>query len=49
MRKDWRIRKTPFVFIILFLILLLSGIMLDEPSRVLEQARSLCLECIGIG
>jgi len=32
-----------------FLVLLLIGITLGEPSRVLEQARSICLACIGIG
>lgn len=33
----------------MFLGLLLFGILCDEPSRVLEQARSVCLACIGIG
>ena len=49
MRTNWRIRKTPLFLLVLFLGLLLVGILLDEPGRVLEQARSLCLECIGIG
>lgn len=32
-----------------FLLLFLLGIALGEPARVLEQARSICLACIGIG
>jgi len=44
-----RIRKTPLALFLLFLLLFLAGIVFDEPSRVLEQARSICLECIGIG
>jgi len=39
----------PLALMALFLLLLLIGITLDEPSRVLEQARSICLACIGIG
>jgi len=39
----------PFILIGIFLLLLLVGIALDEPTRVLEQARSICLSCIGIG
>lgn len=44
-----RIRKIPLAFFLFFLLLFLAGIAFDEPSRVLEQARSVCLECIGIG
>jgi hypothetical protein len=43
------IQKTPFILIIFFLILWIIGITLGEPVRVLEQAKSICLECIGIG
>lgn len=32
-----------------FLLLLMVGIGVGEPVRVLEQAKSICLECIGIG
>lgn len=42
-------RKTPFLLILFFLGLFLIGILLNEPMRVLEQARIICLECIGIG
>jgi hypothetical protein len=45
----WHIRKAPLILFLLFLGLFLAGVMLDEPTRVLEQARSICLECIGIG
>ena len=32
-----------------FLLLWMIGLALGEPVRVLEQAKSICLECIGIG
>jgi len=47
--KEVKIQKTPFILIIFFLILWIIGIALGEPVRVLEQAKSICLECIGIG
>ncbi|MGE4559280.1 MAG: hypothetical protein AB7E77_03685 [Desulfobulbus sp.] len=43
------LRMAPLVAMAVFLVLLVIGITLDEPSRVLEQARSICLACIGIG
>ncbi len=43
------LRRTPLILMAAFLVLLLIGITLGEPSRVLEQARSICLACIGIG
>jgi hypothetical protein len=43
------IKIVPFVVIIIFLILGVIGICLDEPSRVLSQATQICLSCIGIG
>lgn len=43
------LRTAPLVVGLVFLLLLLAGIALDEPSRVLEQARAICLSCIGIG
>jgi hypothetical protein len=49
MKKKFRPRKTPFILIGFFLLLLLIGIAVGEPTRVLEQARSICLSCIGIG
>jgi hypothetical protein len=43
------LRKAPLVLLFVFALLLLIGIACDEPSRVLEQARAICLPCIGIG
>ena len=48
-RRDIEIRKGPFWVILGFLALLLAGIAADEPGRVLEQAKQICLSCIGIG
>jgi len=42
------LRRAPLVLLFLFALLLLIGIACDEPSRVLEQARAVCLPCIGI-
>lgn len=44
-----KIRRAPFIVILVFLILGAIGISLGEPSRVLEQATQICLPCIGIG
>ncbi len=44
-----KLRKTPLVLLGLFLLLWLIGLSLGEPTRVLEQAKSICLECVGIG
>ncbi|MFZ5799169.1 MAG: CD1871A family CXXC motif-containing protein [Desulfobulbaceae bacterium] len=49
MRKKFSPRKGPFALLALFLLLFLAGIALGEPTRVLEQAWSICLSCIGIG
>ncbi|MFP7754166.1 hypothetical protein ACLG6S_05820 [Thermodesulfobacteriota bacterium B35] len=50
MKTDKRtIRRTPLILTAFFLLLLLTGINLGEPTRVLEQAKSICLACIGIG
>ena len=43
------IRVVPFLVILFFLILGIIGIMVDEPTRVLNQATQICLSCIGIG
>jgi len=48
-RRKPLLRRTPLLLMAAFLVLLMIGITLDEPSRVLEQARSICLACIGIG
>lgn len=44
-----RLRRAPLLLLALFLLLLAIGIAVDEPTRVLEQAKSVCLSCIGIG
>ena len=49
MKPDRRVRRTPLVLLALFLLLWLLGVTLGEPTRVLEQAKSICLACIGIG
>lgn len=49
MRKKFNPRRKPFVLIGIFIILMIVGIALGEPTRVLEQAKSICLSCIGIG
>ncbi len=49
MKKKQIIRVAPFAVIIIFLILCIIGISLDEPSQVLNQATQICLSCIGIG
>lgn len=38
-----------FVPLAFFVILLMTGIALNEPQRVLEQAWQICLDCMGIG
>ena len=48
-KSTGRLRTAPLIVLCAFLALLLIGIALDEPSRVLEQARTICLGCIGIG
>ena len=47
--QDQKIRIVPFVVIIVFIILGIVGISLEEPARVLDQAKQICLACIGIG
>jgi hypothetical protein len=49
MRKKFTLRKSPFILLCFFLMLWLLGIGLNEPARVLEQAKSICLSCIRIG
>jgi hypothetical protein len=49
MKKKFKPRKTPFILIGIFLLLLLIGLAAGEPTRVLEQAKAVCLACIGIG
>ena len=49
MKRKFKARKAPFILIGFFLLLFLIGIAVGEPLRVLEQAKSICLSCIGIG
>ena len=42
-------RKAPYILLALCLLLLLAGILLDEIALVLQNAKTLCLDCIGIG
>jgi len=44
-----KIKIAPFVVIIIFFILGVIGVLLDEPTRVLSQATQICLSCIGLG
>ena len=44
-----RIPKIPLLLIIVFCLMLVLGINLDEVTVVLEKATELCLSCIGIG
>ena len=48
-KRAYSIRKAPLVVSLFFLVLLLAGIASGEPNRVLEQAKQICLSCIGIG
>ncbi len=49
MKENKNLRRAPFILLSIFLALLLVGVAVGEPQRVLEQAKSICLECIGIG
>jgi hypothetical protein len=49
MKKKFKARKAPLILIGLFILLFIVGIAVGEPTRVLEQAKSICLSCIGIG
>jgi len=48
-KRSYSIRKAPLLVGLFFLALLLAGIASGEPGRVLEQARQICLSCIGVG
>ncbi len=43
------LHKTPLYLGLFFMALLLTGIAIGEPNRVMEQAWQICLSCIGIG
>ena len=49
MKKTFTLRRAPFYLLAFFLLLFLVGIALGEPGRVLEQAWTIGLSCIGIG
>lgn len=49
MKEKFKKRKAPFIVIAIFLLFWMFGIAVGEPTRVIEQAKSICLECIGIG
>ena len=38
-----------FLLLLLALLLMLGGALLGEPELVLQKARTICLECCGIG
>lgn len=48
-KKNFKIRKSPFIVLSVFLVVWMAGIATGEPARVLEQALQVCLSCIGIG
>jgi hypothetical protein len=48
-KKKYKLRRMPFILMGFFLLLWMAGVSLNEPGRVLEQAKAICLECIGIG
>jgi len=48
-KKKDKVRKAPFVIILIFLIIGTIGVATGETGRVLEQAVQVCLSCIGIG
>jgi hypothetical protein len=48
-KKKNKVRKAPFVIILVFLIIGTIGVATGEIGRVLEQAVQVCLSCIGIG
>ncbi len=42
-------KKAPYILLIIFVLLLLSGIFLGEVAKILRHATIVCLDCIGIG
>ena len=43
-------KRKKFIFLfVFFMILMVVGLALGEYARVLEQAITICLSCIGIG
>jgi len=48
-KNTFPLRKAPFVLLAIFTALMIAGVNVDEPGRVLEQAKIICLACIGLG
>ncbi|MDH3346942.1 MAG: hypothetical protein OEM02_02420 [Desulfobulbaceae bacterium] len=49
MKKEQHSNTPTIVLFVFFLLLWITGIALNEPLRVIEQAWTTCLGCIGIG
>ena len=50
--KNLSEKKRNIISVVLFGVsaaLIVSGIMMDEPSVVLHKATAICMQCIGIG
>ena len=47
--KKMKKRNLPFLLMILFALLIVLGINLDEVSAVIDKAIKICLSCMGIG
>ena len=42
-------KRILFSLLTLFTLMLIAGVLLDEPTAVFKKAIDLCLACIGIG
>lgn len=42
------INPIPFILLTFFLLVFLAGVITGEPGQVLQQAKKVCLSCIGI-
>lgn len=42
-------RKIPYILLAISILLILAGIWLGELPRIIKNATTLCLDCIGIG
>lgn len=47
--KKNKVSNLPFILLAAGIAMVITGISLGEHTRVLEQAISICLSCIGIG
>ena len=43
------VRHRATIIFLLALISMIAGVLLQEPSKVFDQAIRICLSCIGIG